>query len=56
MAYTSENLIWQSYEIEVRYDPGPYNLSLRHEKAMTHVEIDIFETKKPSYLFITERD
>ena len=39
MAYTSETLIWQSYEIEVHYDPDPFNLVSGHQEAMAHVEI-----------------
>jgi len=44
MAYTSEMLIWQVYEIEVRYDPDPFSLVSCHQEAMAHVEI---RTLKP---------
>lgn len=46
MAYTSEMLIWQTYEIEVRYDPDPFNLASRHEEAMAHVEIRTITPEK----------
>lgn len=46
MAYTSEMLIWQVYEIEVRYDPDPFNLASRHQDAMAHVEIRTITPKK----------
>ncbi|PCI21053.1 hypothetical protein COB64_00845 [Candidatus Wolfebacteria bacterium] len=39
MAYTTETLIWQSYEIEVRYDPDPFNLTSSDREAMSHIEI-----------------
>ena len=44
MAYTSEILIWQTYELEVRYDPDPFNLASCRQEAMAHVEI---RTLKP---------
>ena len=53
MAYTSEILIWQVQEIEVRYDPDPFNLASRHEEAMAHVEIRTLKPENAS-LPITE--
>jgi len=46
MAYTSEILIWQAYEIEVRYDPDPFNLTYRYQEAMAHVEICTLKPEK----------
>ncbi len=46
MAYTSETLIWQSFEVEVRYDPDPFSLASRHQEAMAHVEIHTIQPEK----------
>ncbi len=46
MAYTLETFIWQSYEIEVRYNPDPFNLVSRHQEAMAHVVIRTLDDKK----------
>ena len=46
MAYTSEILTWQAYEIEVRYDPDPFNLVSLHQEAMAHVEIRTLKPEK----------
>jgi len=53
MAYTSETLIWQAQEIEVRYDPDPFNLVSCHQEAMAHVEIHTLKPEKAA-LPITE--
>lgn len=46
MAYTTETLIWQSYEIEVRYDPDPFNLTSSDREAMSHIEIRTITPEK----------
>lgn len=53
MAYTSETLIWQSYEIEVKYDPDPFNLNSSGREAMAHIEIRTLKPVKAA-LPITE--
>jgi len=53
MAYTTETLIWQSYEIEVRYDPDPFSLTFQNREAMAHVEIRTIKPEKAA-LPITE--
>ena len=53
MAYTSETLIWQSYEIEVRYDPDPFNVASHNGEAMSHIEIRTLKPDKAA-LPITE--
>lgn len=53
MAYTTETLIWQSYVIEVRYDPDPFNMVSHNGEAMSHIEIRTVNPEKAA-LPITE--
>jgi len=46
MVYTTETLIWQSFEIEVRYDSDPFNLARQDREAMAHVEIHTIQPEK----------
>jgi len=46
MTYTTETLIWQSFEIEVRYDPDAFNLTRQDREAMAHVEIHTIKPEK----------
>lgn len=39
MAYTTETLIWQSFKIEIRYDPDPFNIASYTGEAISHIEI-----------------
>lgn len=53
MAYTTETLIWQSYVIEVRYDPDPFSMASHTGEAMSHIEIRAVKPEKAA-LPITE--
>lgn len=46
MAYIIETFIWQSYEIEVRYDPDPFNTASHTGEAMSHIEIRTITPEK----------
>ena len=39
MAYSSETLYWQSFKIEVRYDPDPFNIAQHGSEVMAHIEV-----------------
>lgn len=53
MAYTTETLIWEVQEIEIKHDPDPFNMASHNREAMSHIEIRTVNPEKAA-LPITE--
>ena len=53
MTDTTETLVWQVQEIEVRYDPAPFNIASHIGEVISHIEIRTIAPEKAA-LPITE--